>query len=99
PAACDLGPRAAHALLRCVQEAVTNSVRHAHAARIRICLTAAPEQVVRVTVEDDGQGASRLARGTGLKGMAERMQELGGAFAVTRQQPGFTIELHCPRMT
>ena len=34
-AARDLGPRAAQALLRCVQEAVTNSVRHAGASRCR----------------------------------------------------------------
>jgi len=34
----DLSQRVAHALLRCVQEAVTNSVRHARAARVAVVL-------------------------------------------------------------
>lgn len=96
PAARDLSPRLAHALLRCVQEAVTNSVRHARAARVRVALSAS-ESEVRVTVDDDGGGTARLAAGNGLKGMAERMAELGGAMTVLRQAPGFMIELRCPR--
>lgn len=100
-AARDLSPRVAHALLRCVQEAVTNSVRHARAARVRVVLgvdvgvDAASE--VNVSIDDDGDGASTLAHGNGLSGMAERMAELGGNMAVVRHTPGFRIELHCPR--
>jgi two-component system sensor histidine kinase DesK len=96
PAARDLSPRLAHALLRCVQEAVTNSVRHAHADQVRVSLSAEGEQVL-VTVEDDGGGAARLVAGNGLQGMAERMGELGGSMQVRRQRPGFMIELRCPR--
>jgi two-component system, NarL family, sensor histidine kinase DesK len=96
PAARDLSPRLAHALLRCVQEAVTNSVRHAGAARVQVAVSTADEQVL-VTVDDDGGGAARLVSGNGLKGMAERMAELGGRMTVLRQNPGFRIELRCPR--
>lgn len=95
-AARDLSPRLAHALLRCVQEAVTNSVRHAGASRVRVVLSADSESVT-VTVDDDGGGAARLVAGNGLTGMAERMKELGGRMTVARQSPGFMIELHCPR--
>jgi signal transduction histidine kinase len=95
-AARDLSPRAAHALLRCVQEAVTNSVRHARASRIAIALTASADEIA-VSIDDDGAGASRYAAGNGLKGMAERMAELGGAMQVARTSPGFRIELRCPR--
>ena len=104
-AARDLSPRVAHALLRCVQEAVTNSVRHARAATLRISLsvdvepTAAGSQpaMVRVSIDDDGSGAARLTPGNGLQGMAERMTELGGSMTVSRSQPGFRIDLLCPR--
>jgi len=95
-AARDLSPRAAHALLRCVQEAVTNSVRHARASRIAISLTVSGDEIA-VSIDDDGPGAPRYAEGNGLKGMAERMAELGGAMHVTRASPGFRIELRCPR--
>jgi len=108
PGARDLSPRVAHALLRCVQEAVTNSVRHARASRVSIevsiedqdmspgtdCL---PGGEVRVSIDDNGLGASHLKPGNGLQGMAERMSELGGRMVVQRSQPGFRIELRCPR--
>ncbi|WP_457420207.1 sensor histidine kinase [Roseateles sp. P5_E7] len=95
----DLGPRAAHALLRCVQEGVTNSVRHAGARRVQVELRGDGDQVA-VSIDDDGRGApgwheGRL--GNGLSGMAERMAELGGQMRVTRTGPGFRIELRCPR--
>jgi signal transduction histidine kinase len=98
PAVRDLSPRLAHALLRCVQEAVTNSVRHARAARVRVALSASQSEVC-VTVDDDGSGSPGLTAGNGLKGMAERMAELGGAMRVLRRAPGFLIELRCPRET
>jgi len=96
-AARDLSPRAAHALLRCVQEAVTNSVRHARAPRIVITLQMGVAGEIAVSVDDDGSGAARYAEGNGLKGMAERMAELGGSMRVARTNPGFRIELRCPR--
>jgi len=101
-AARDLGPRAAHALLRCVQEGVTNSVRHAGARRVRVELRGADEggDEVAVSIDDDGRGAPGWHEGragNGLSGMAERMTELGGRMQVTRTSPGFRIELRCPR--
>jgi signal transduction histidine kinase len=96
----DLSPRVAHALLRCVQEAVTNSVRHARAARVAISLAVdgdAQQGEVWVSIDDDGSGAPRYSAGNGLNGMAERMAELGGSMQVLRASPGFRIELRCPR--
>ena len=101
-AARDLGPRAAHALLRCVQEGVTNSVRHAGARRLRVELRGLGEagDEVAVSIDEDGHGAPNWhdgRAGNGLSGMAERMTELGGQMRVTRTSPGFRIELRCPR--
>ena len=98
-AARDLGPRAAHALLRCVQEGVTNSVRHAGARRVQVELRGEGDEVA-VSIDDDGRGAPSWHEGrvgNGLSGMAERMTELGGQMRVTRTSPGFRIELRCPR--
>jgi signal transduction histidine kinase len=98
-AARDLGPRAAHALLRCVQEGVTNSVRHAGARRVHVELRGVGDEVA-VSIDDDGRGAPGWHEGrsgNGLAGMSERMAELGGQMRVTRTSPGFRIELRCPR--
>jgi signal transduction histidine kinase len=92
----DLGPRTAHALLRCVQEAVTNCVRHARARHLGIDVRTDGALVV-VRIEDDGQGQPKLKPGNGLTGMRERLAELGGRLDILRQQPGFLIELRCPR--
>ena len=105
-AARDLGPRAAHALLRCVQEGVTNSVRHAGARRVQVELHGLGDgksDEIAVSIDDDGRGAPNWQPGraegfgNGLSGMAERMTELGGQMCVTRTSPGFRIELRCPR--
>jgi len=96
PAARDLGPRLAHALLRCVQEAVTNSVRHARARSIQIELWV-DGPLVHVKIADDGLGAPALRPGNGLQGMQERVSELGGTMQIDAKSPGFRIELQVPR--
>ena len=65
-AARDLSPRVAHALLRCVQEAVTNSVRHARATRVHVVLggDGDREGEVRLSIDDDGDGAIALRPAT-----------------------------------
>ncbi|MBH9576664.1 sensor histidine kinase [Inhella proteolytica] len=96
----DLSPRCAHALLRCVQEAVTNCVRHARARQVEVAmrlLSVESGDQVLVRIEDDGVGAPRLQAGNGLTGMRERVEELGGSLTVLRHQPGFCLELRIPR--
>lgn len=100
PVARDLSPRLAHALLRCVQEAVTNAVRHAGATQVHIRLARigdGDDAQVQVSVDDNGRGTRKLREGNGLKGMQERMAELGGTMRILRHHPGFLIQLNCPR--
>lgn len=92
----NLSPRVAHALLRSVQEAVTNCVRHARARHLHVQLQREGAELV-VRMEDDGEGAPKLSPGNGLTGMNERLAELGGSARVLRHHPGFLIELRCPR--
>lgn len=94
----NLPPRQAHALLRSVQEAVTNCVRHARARHLHVQLQRSDGELV-VRIEDDGEGAGKLQPGNGLTGMNERLQELGGSAQVLRHHPGFLIELRCPLET
>jgi two-component system sensor histidine kinase DesK len=66
-----------------VREAVTNIVRHAHASHCRITLE---RNAVRTAllVEDDGRGGIRQ-EGSGLRGMRERVESLGGSFHIASE--------------
>jgi signal transduction histidine kinase len=69
-------------IYRVVQEALNNSVRHAHARSVRIQVSGGSADV-RLAIEDDGDGFDiRNARGLGLAGMAERVRNAGGHFQV-----------------
>ncbi|MFY1832228.1 sensor histidine kinase [Myxococcus fulvus] len=71
-------PEATHSLIRCVQEVLTNTLRHARATQLWVRI--APEEGggVRVTTRDDGHGARAPTPGAGLTGMRERFTRLGG---------------------
>lgn len=84
-----LRPEVEIAAFRVVQEAVTNAVKHAGATRLRIVVEVI-DQELRLEVRDDGAGISPAREeggegagaGFGLAGMRERVQLLGGEFAV-----------------
>ena len=65
------------AAYRIVQEALTNTRRHAHATRADVRLTRAPG-ALRIEVTDDGRGPSGGRPGHGLIGMRERAALYGG---------------------
>ncbi|RKH50497.1 sensor histidine kinase [Corallococcus sp. AB050B] len=69
---------AAHSLFRCVQEVLTNTLRHARARNLWIVIASTEDGGVRVHARDDGSGAARVAPGAGLTGMRERFTRLGG---------------------
>jgi signal transduction histidine kinase len=64
-----------------VSETLTNAAKHAHASIVRVGVEAV-DGVVRVSVRDDGAGGADSARGTGLIGLRDRVEALGGAIAV-----------------
>ena len=76
----------AETLLRCVQEAITNTLRHADARRIAIAVQRDAEGV-RTEIVDDGRGRGRIAPGNGLTGMRERIEAIGGRL-VLESEPG-----------
>jgi signal transduction histidine kinase len=62
-----------------VSEALTNVLRHAHASRVRVDLSI-DRGAVRVSVHDDGIGGAELGGGSGLIGLRDRTEALGGTF-------------------
>jgi signal transduction histidine kinase len=65
------------AIVRCVQEVVTNTLRHAGAHQLWIEVVVAADGV-RIDAHDDGVGVHRVRPGNGLTGMRERVEQLGG---------------------
>jgi len=85
----NLGPRYTLAVYRVVQEGLINALRHAQATRIDIEAIAHGASL-RVTVSDDGVGLSGEAPPGhfGLRGLAERVAELGGECAIGNRDVG-----------
>jgi signal transduction histidine kinase len=64
-----------------VAETLTNVARHAHARIVRI-EAGVEDGRLCLAVSDDGVGGADAARGSGLTGLADRVQALGGNFTV-----------------
>lgn len=64
-----------------VREAVTNIVRHAHATHCRMRFTTTGDNYCSLAIDDDGTHAM-LQEGNGLRGMRERVEAMGGRFAI-----------------
>jgi signal transduction histidine kinase len=85
-------PLRAQVMLRCIQEMITNSLRHAQAKNLWISLVP-DENGVAMIARDDGRGTDAVEVGNGLKGMAERLRQLGGELRI-ESSPGAGFSLH-----
>jgi signal transduction histidine kinase len=80
-----------------VAEALTNAAKHAGAAEIGVRITRHRDLLV-VEVIDDGAGGADPAKGTGLRGLADRVAAVDGRLTVTSPSGGPTViraELPC----
>lgn len=75
-----------------VTEAISNAAKHAAATRLTVRARVDGDALV-VTVADDGYGGADEDAGTGLRGLRERAETLGGTFAVV-SPPGGPTTLH-----
>lgn len=81
----------ADAIMRCVQEVITNTLRHAGASRLVITLEQAPDGGISLSTEDNGRGG-RFTEGNGFSGMRERFGSLGGDLSIASAPgEGFSI--------
>jgi signal transduction histidine kinase len=62
-----------------VSEALTNVTRYAEASSVEVRLTSSDGRL-RVEVADDGRGGAQAAAGSGLRGLADRVEALSGRF-------------------
>ena len=89
-------PALAEAVLRMVQEALTNSARHAGATTLAVSLVQ-HDGCLRVAIEDDGHLHGAVREGNGLAGMRERIDALGGHLALaTGRRGALRIEAELP---
>ncbi|SDQ69383.1 sensor histidine kinase [Thermostaphylospora chromogena] len=82
------------ALVRAVQEIVTNTIRHADARELWIDI-ATEGDVVRLTATDDGRGATAPVLGNGLRGLVERFEALDGEVSIDGRD-GFRVTARVP---
>ncbi|MFD0933729.1 ATP-binding protein, partial [Methylobacterium trifolii] len=85
-------------VFRCIQESMTNAVRHGAATRVE----ARAEEVdgtLHVSVRDDGTGIPAdhdPGTGLGLSGMRERVEALDGRFGLDNGSPGAVVRITIP---
>lgn len=97
PGLTAVDPRQAQVLLRCAQEIITNTVRHAQAGHLWLQLEETSQGLI-LSARDDGQGTAEAKQGNGLRGMAERLAQLGGHLEIDSQSgAGFSITAMLPR--
>jgi signal transduction histidine kinase len=79
-----------------VSETLTNAAKHAQASVVKIDVEAV-DRVLRLSIRDDGTGGADPARGTGLLGLKDRVEALGGKTTVhSPLGEGTTLRVELP---
>lgn len=86
----------ADTIIKCVQECITNSLKHSTAdiLELRIDKT---EQGISVRVSDNGQPIKNYNVGNGLKGISERLSQIGGQVNFIHDHSGFQTLITIPQ--
>lgn len=97
----ELDSEIATAVFRIFQESLTNISKHARASRVQVRFDA-HDSAVELEVSDDGEGIApgslHKADSFGLRGMRERVKELGGALDLdSGPGRGTTLRVRLPR--
>lgn len=72
-----VGERIKFAIIRCIQEGLTNAKKHGLATSIKVNISFKGEELI-VLIEDNGNGCNELKLGFGLRSMKDRISELAG---------------------
>lgn len=92
-------------ILRIVQECLTNVYRHSQSSTASVQLARGPAEIT-LAVQDQGKGfpaeesdrmsKSQVTLGVGIRGMMERVKQLGGSMQVRSANPGTIVEVTLP---
>ncbi|MDL9977754.1 sensor histidine kinase [Microbacterium sp. ASV49] len=82
----DVDPAVENTAYHVIAEGLSNIVKHAHARTARVHLSH-DRDLLRVEIIDDGSGTAAIDHGTGLRGLADRVDAAGGVLTV-RSEPG-----------
>jgi signal transduction histidine kinase len=84
-------PAQAETIIRCVQEVITNAMRHAEARELVIAVNIGRSGIT-IAACDDGRGGD-FSPGNGLSGMRERFESLGGSLSISSAKgAGFAVD-------
>jgi signal transduction histidine kinase len=79
-----------------VSEALTNAAKHAHASVVKVDL-AEQDAILKLVIRDDGVGGADPGQGTGLVGLADRIEALGGRLEiVSPARCGTSLSIEIP---
>jgi PAS domain S-box-containing protein len=79
-----------------VSEALANAVKHAHASEISVALRTSG-RAIRATIQDDGVGGADATAGSGLVGLIDRVEALGGRLTLdSPRAAGTTVSIVLP---
>ncbi|HWE08954.1 MAG TPA: GAF domain-containing protein [Solirubrobacteraceae bacterium] len=79
-----------------VSEALANAIKHAQASMVRVSLEVG-ETALRLEISDDGVGGADPSQGSGLLGLSDRAEALGGTLRVTSPPArGTTLLIEVP---
>ncbi|UHA73796.1 helix-turn-helix transcriptional regulator [Paenibacillus sp. 481] len=88
-----------HTLARCLQEALTNALRHGQATSVNVLLHYEPNQLL-LQVQDNGSGQEEMKYGFGLSAMQERLYSLQGKlYTDSKPNEGTIITCVIPQQT
>ena len=88
-----LPPKIESAIAMILRESITNVIRHAEAKNCKVTLFQDSKQI-NLSVDDDGQG-SIFREGSGIKGIRDRVKELGGCMSI-RDTEGVKLNISLP---
>ncbi len=87
------------ALFRAIQESITNSIRHGQPSEISISVKH-DNNMVQVSIEDNGLGCSSIKKGYGMRGIRERIESLNGKVVFSSVYGrGFKTAILIPNMS